>query len=1048
MRKLSTTLFALLLFAATAFAQTETVVGIIVNSTAHDTLEAAVLAAGLDDDLSGDGPFTVFAPTDDAFAALPAGTVETLLGDSATLANILLFHVAGLEALSTDLSDGQRVMTLQGGDVVVTINADGVFINDAQVTMADVDATNGVVHVIDAVLSPPPATVVDIIVESEVHTTLETAVGIAGLADALSGAGPFTVFAPTDEAFLALPPGVLAALTADSAALANVLLYHAVGAEAYSDDLEDGQRIMTLQGGDVVVTINDDGIFINDAEVTVANLQALNGVVHVIDAVLTPPPATVVDIVVASEVHTTLETAVITAGLAGTLSGEGPFTVFAPTDNAFAALPDGTVDALLADSAALANVLLYHAVGAEAYSDDLEDGQRIMTLQGGDVVVTISDDGIFINDAEVSVANIQALNGVVHVIDAVLTPPPATVVDIIANSGVHNTLESAVGVAGLGDALSGEGPFTVFAPTDAAFAALPDGVLDALIADSAALANVLLYHVAGTEAYSDDLEDGQRVMTLQGGDVVVSTTMGLRINDVDVILGNIQALNGVVHVIDAVLTPPPATVVDIIVESEVHTTLETAVGVAGLAGALSGEGPFTVFAPTDDAFAALPDGALDALLADSAALANVLLYHVAGLEAYSDDLEDGQRVMTLQGGDVVVTINDDGVFINDAEVTLANIQALNGVVHVIDAVLTPPPATVVDIVVESEVHTTLETAVIEAGLAGTLSGEGPFTVFAPTDDAFAALPDGALDALLADSAALANVLLYHVAGLEAYSDDLEDGQRVMTLQGGDVVVTINDDGVFINDAEVTLANIQALNGVVHVIDAVLTPPPATVVDIIVNSEAHDTLEIAVIEAMLDDDLSGEGPFTVFAPTDDAFAALPAGTLDELLSDPTGALATILLFHVSGTETYAADLSDGDMLLSLEGENLDIVINDDGVFVENAQITMTDIQALNGVVHVIDAVMLPMSVSTEEPSFAEDVRILPNPTQTVTNVELPQEIIQSATLRLLDMNGRVLSQRKARSTVEQFDVSTFPAGTYLLQIQADAGIAYRRIVVQR
>jgi hypothetical protein len=137
-----------------------------------------------------------------------------------------------------------------------------------------------------------------------------------------------------------------------------------------------------------------------------------------------------------------------------------------------------------------------------------------------------------------------------------------------------------------------------------------------------------------------------------------------------------------------------------------------------------------------------------------------------------------------------------------------------------------------------------------------------------------------------------------------------------------------------------------------------------------------------------------------------------------------------------------------MLPSLEGENLDIVINDDGVFVENAQITMTDIQALNGVVHVIDAVMLPVSVSTEEPSFAADVRILPNPTQTVTNIELPQEIIQSATLRLLDMNGRVLRQRKARATVEQFDVSNLAAGTYLLQIQADAGIAYRRIVVQR
>ncbi|MCX8211556.1 MAG: fasciclin domain-containing protein, partial [Lewinella sp.] len=181
MRKLHPILlFLLLVFGGQLSAQT--VVDIIINSEAHDTLEAAVIAAGLDDDLSGDGPFTVFAPTDDAFAALPAGTIETLLADPAGLATILTYHVVGDSARSNDLSNGQVLTSLQGDNLLITKTDAGVFVNGVMVTVADIPATNGVVHVIDAVLSLPPATVVDIVVASEVHTTLEAAVIAADLA--------------------------------------------------------------------------------------------------------------------------------------------------------------------------------------------------------------------------------------------------------------------------------------------------------------------------------------------------------------------------------------------------------------------------------------------------------------------------------------------------------------------------------------------------------------------------------------------------------------------------------------------------------------------------------------------------------------------------------------------------------------------------------------------------------------------------------------------------------------------------------------------------
>lgn len=410
---------------------------------------------------------------------------------------------------------------------------------------------------------------------------------------------------------------------------------------------------------------------------------------------------TVVDVVVNSEDHTLLEAAVIQADLAGALSGEGPFTVFAPTDAAFTTLIEAleiTTDDLLA-LPNLADILLYHVVQASAASSSLSDGQMVTTMLGSDVTISIMDGTVMVNDATVTVADIAADNGIVHVIDAVLLPPTPevtpTVADIIANSPDHTVLAAVLDSTDLDVALSGTGPFTVFAPTDAAFDAVDPMTLISLLLDNEALSAILTYHVAGDSVMSTDLSDGQVITTLNGGDVTVSIMDGtVMINDATVIVADLVGANGVVHVIDAVLLPPapqPATVVEIIVNSPDHTVLETAVIAAGLDDDLSGEGPFTVFAPTDAAFAALPAGALEGLLADpTGALADLLLYHVAGAAALSTDLSDGQLVTTLQGGDVEVTIDGMGVMINNANVIVADLVADNGVVHVIDAALSLP----------------------------------------------------------------------------------------------------------------------------------------------------------------------------------------------------------------------------------------------------------------------------------------------------------------------------------------------------------------------
>jgi uncharacterized surface protein with fasciclin (FAS1) repeats len=422
---------------------------------------------------------------------------------------------------------------------------------------------------------------------------------------------------------------------------------------------------------------------------------------------------------------------------------------------------------------------------------------------------------------------------------------PKTIVDIAAEDGRFDTLVTAVQAADLADTLSSEGPFTVFAPTDDAFAALPEGTLEALLADIPALTDILLYHVVAGEVTASDVVslDGQSAETaLEGKSVAIKVDADrVILNDnVNVVITDIEASNGVIHVIDAVLLPPAEEeamsedmsdkmdIVDTAVADGRFTTLVAAVEAAGLVDALKGEGPFTVFAPTDDAFAALPEGTIDALLADIPTLTDILLYHVVEGKVMAADVVELSSAMTLNGQYVDIAVEDGKVMIDGAEVIITDIETSNGVIHVIDAVILPESRDIVDIAVEDGRFTTLVAAVQAADLVDTLKGEGPFTVFAPTDEAFAALPAGTIDALLADIPALTDILLYHVVPGKVMAADVVglDGQSAETaLEGQTIDIKIDMGNVYLNeDVQVIITDIEASNGVIHVIDAVLLPP--------------------------------------------------------------------------------------------------------------------------------------------------------------------------------------------------------------------------------
>ena len=294
-----------------------------------------------------------------------------------------------------------------------------------------------------------------------------------------------------------------------------------------------------------------------------------------------------------------------------------------------------------------------------------------------------------------------------------------TIVDVAVANGSFTTLVAAVQAAGLVDTLSGDGPFTVFAPTDDAFAAALDALgltAEELLADTETLTTILTYHVVSGEVASTDLSDGMMAATVQGEEITVDLSDGVKINDVNVVIADVPASNGIIHAIDGVLLPPTvaealglggdameeeeameeeATVgnlAEVATEAGSFTTLLAAVEAAGLTDAITAEGSqFTVFAPTDDAFAAALEAlglTAEELLADTETLTTILTYHVVVGEVTSGDLVDG-AVTTLQGEEITVDLSD-GVMINTANVTAADVDASNGVIHVIDAVLLPP----------------------------------------------------------------------------------------------------------------------------------------------------------------------------------------------------------------------------------------------------------------------------------------------------------------------------------------------------------------------
>lgn len=273
-------------------ARDQTIVGVASEAGQFETLLAAAKAAGLADALSSSGPFTVFAPTDEAFAKLGQGTINDLLKpeNKQKLVSILTYHVVKGELPASKVVSSNDATTLNGQRIDFSAKDGAVYVDKARVVATDVDASNGVIHVIDSVIMPETKNLVQVAGADGRFTILAKAIEAAGLASAVTGEQPLTVFAPTDEAFKKLPQGTLEELLKpeNRDTLRSILTYHVVPGRVYARDAVGAQRATTLQGEGLRVGIDAGRLTVNDARIVATDIEASNGVIHVVDSVILP----------------------------------------------------------------------------------------------------------------------------------------------------------------------------------------------------------------------------------------------------------------------------------------------------------------------------------------------------------------------------------------------------------------------------------------------------------------------------------------------------------------------------------------------------------------------------------------------------------------------------------------------------------------------------------------------------------------------------------------------------------------------------------------
>uniref|UniRef100_A0A8C9ZV21 Periostin, osteoblast specific factor b n=1 Tax=Sander lucioperca TaxID=283035 RepID=A0A8C9ZV21_SANLU len=502
-------------------------------------------------EIEGPGSFTFFAPSNEAWELLDESRSALVSNVNIELYNALHYHMANKRLLTKDLKNGMTVTSMYN-DLGLQINhySNGVVtVNCARIIYGNQVSTNGVVHVIDRVISAVGNTIQDVIEVDDDLTTLSDVAQTAGFLEKLGQPGHYTLFAPTNEAFESLGSEVLERLQGDKEVLKALLNFHLLDSVHCSESIMSGTSYETLEGNNIEIGCDGESLTVNGIKmVRKKDIVTTNGVIHLIDQVLMPDSAKqVMELVGGSQ--STFGDMVSELGLSADMRSDGEYTLLAPLNTVF------NDEVMAMDQRLLKIILQNHILKQKIVLGQLFNGQRLETIGGKFLRVFIYRTAVCIENSCLLRGSKEGSNGALHLMRTLLKPAEKTMFEILTENGGFKIFLSLMESAGLTDLLKQEGDFTLFAPSDKAFAGMSSSDLSLLKSDINALRTILLYHISNGIFIGGGLEGGvtNLLKSLQSSNLKANNSM--LVNSVQVPESDIMATNGVVHFVNHVLYP-------------------------------------------------------------------------------------------------------------------------------------------------------------------------------------------------------------------------------------------------------------------------------------------------------------------------------------------------------------------------------------------------------------------------------------------------------------------------------------------------------------
>ncbi|XP_028655106.1 periostin-like isoform X1 [Erpetoichthys calabaricus] len=509
------------------------------------------------------------------------------------------------------------------------------------------------------------------------------------LREEIEGRGSFTFFAPSDEAWSLLDPEVRSALVSNvNIELYNALHYHMVNKRLLTKDLKNGMTLESMYNklGLLINHYSNGIVTVNCARIIHGNQIATNGVVHKIDRVVTAVSNTIQDYIEIEDDVSSFKAAAIASDTIDKFGEPGHYTLFLPTNEAFAKLPRSVLERIMSDKVALQAVLNFHTLNSVQCSEAIMAGSSYETLEGNNIEIGCDGDSMTVNGVKmVKRKDIVTTNGVIHLIDEVLIPDSAKqVLELTGPS--QTTFTDLVAQLGLSGSIRPQGEYTLLAPLNAAFSD------DVLSMDQRVLKLVLQNHILKNKIILSGLYNGQHLETLGGKTLrVFIYRTSVCIENSCMIRGSKEGRNGALHLLRNIIKPAEKPMIDILRGDDRFSIFLSLVEAAGLTEMLKQEGDWTLFAPTNDAFENLSEEEMELLTSDINTLRTILLYHFSNGVFIGGGMELGvtNLLKTIQGNNLMVKAINNTILANEVKAEESDLMANNGVIHVVKSLLYP-----------------------------------------------------------------------------------------------------------------------------------------------------------------------------------------------------------------------------------------------------------------------------------------------------------------------------------------------------------------------